>query len=97
MAATSRSKCHELRRRAAGDRDTRAGRGVLEPGRHRFDVVATGRSAAAGHSPDTLPIAATVTTEFDVEQMGAEHAAGRYMTTTYFRVAAQPTNRRYVT
>nr|WP_255426307.1 transporter substrate-binding protein [Pseudonocardia sp. C8] len=53
--------------------------------------------AAAGHSPDTLPIAATVTTEFDVEQMGAEHAAGHYMTATYFGSLRNPANRRYVT
>lgn len=52
--------------------------------------------AAAGHTPYTLPIAATVTTEFDVQQMGAEYAFGHYMTATYFGALRNPANRRYV-
>ncbi|MDQ4117101.1 MAG: transporter substrate-binding protein [Actinomycetota bacterium] len=52
--------------------------------------------AAAGHTPYTLPIAATVTTEFDVRQMGAENAFGHYMTATYFGSLRNPANRRYV-
>ena len=52
--------------------------------------------AAAGHTPYTLPIAATVTTEFDVHRMGAEYAFGHYMTATYFGALHNPANRRYV-
>jgi urea transport system substrate-binding protein len=51
---------------------------------------------AAGHIADRLPIAATVTTEIDVQAMGAEHAAGHFMTGTYFRTLPNPANERYV-
>ena len=51
---------------------------------------------AAGFTPDQLPIAATVTTEVEVQAMGAENAAGNYMTSTYFESLDNPANQAYV-
>jgi|FLOH01.1.fsa_nt_gi urea transport system substrate-binding protein len=51
---------------------------------------------AAGYTPDKLPIAATVTTEVEVQAMGAENAAGNYMTSTYFQSLDNPANTAYV-
>jgi urea transport system substrate-binding protein len=51
---------------------------------------------AAGFTPDQLPIAATVTTEIEVQAMGAENAAGNYMTSTYFESLDNPANQAYV-
>jgi urea transport system substrate-binding protein len=50
----------------------------------------------AGHSAGTLPIAATVTTEVEVQAMGAEYAAGHYMAATYFGTLDNAANARYV-
>jgi ABC-type branched-subunit amino acid transport system substrate-binding protein len=51
---------------------------------------------AAGYTADTLPIAATVTSEIEVEAMGVESAAGHFMTATYFGSLDNEANRRYV-
>ena len=52
---------------------------------------------SAGFTPDKLPIAATVTTEVEVQAMGSENAAGNYMTSTYFESLDNPANKAYVT
>lgn len=51
---------------------------------------------AAGFTADTLPIAATVTTEVEVQAMGPENALGHYMTATYFQSLDNPANQKYV-
>ena len=51
---------------------------------------------AAGFTADNLPIAATVTTEVEVQAMGPENAAGHYMTSTYFQSLDNPANAKYV-
>jgi len=51
---------------------------------------------SAGYTADTLPIAATVTSEVEVRAMTAGHAVGHYMTATYFGSLANPSNGRYV-
>jgi urea transport system substrate-binding protein len=51
---------------------------------------------AAGHRAETLPIAATVTTEIEVQAMGPEYNVGHYMTATYFGSLDGEQNRRYV-
>ena len=50
----------------------------------------------AGFTPDTLPIAATVTTEVEVQAMGVEFAEGNYMTATYFQTLDNPANQDFV-
>jgi ABC-type branched-subunit amino acid transport system substrate-binding protein len=49
-----------------------------------------------GFSPDNLPIAATVTTEVEVQAMGVEFAEGNYMTATYFQSLDNPANEAFV-
>jgi urea transport system substrate-binding protein len=51
---------------------------------------------AAGHTADTLPIAATVTTEIELQTMGPDVGAGHFMIGTYFGSLANPVNERYV-
>jgi urea transport system substrate-binding protein len=51
---------------------------------------------AAGHTAATLPIAATVTTEIELQTMGPEVGAGHFMIGTYFGSLANPVNQRYV-
>lgn len=51
---------------------------------------------AAGHTAATLPIAATVTTEIELQTMGPEVGAGHFMIGTYFGSLANPVNERYV-
>lgn len=51
---------------------------------------------AAGFSAASLPIAATVTSEIDLQTMGPEHGAGHYMTGTYFSSLDNPANGRYL-
>ena len=51
---------------------------------------------SAGYTADKLPIAATVTTEADVQAMGAANALGHYMTATYFQSLNNPANLKYV-
>ena len=50
----------------------------------------------AGLTSDRIPIAATVTTELDINLMGAESAEGHFMTATYFQSLGNPANARYV-
>lgn len=50
----------------------------------------------AGYTAARLPIAATVTTELDLEAMGTEYGAGHFMAATYFDSLDHPANRRYV-
>lgn len=52
--------------------------------------------AEAGLSPDALPIAATVTSELEISEVGAEYVAGHYMVSTYFSSLDEPANREYV-
>jgi len=52
--------------------------------------------AAAGFTPENLPIAATVTTEVEAKAMGPKYAAGHYMTATYFQSLKNPANIAYV-
>jgi urea transport system substrate-binding protein len=52
---------------------------------------------AAGHAPTTLPIASTVTTEIEVQAMGAQYAAGHYSSGSYFSSLRNPANDSYVT
>jgi len=49
-----------------------------------------------GFTPENLPIAATVTTEVEVQAMGVEFAEGHYMTATYFQSLDNPTNQKFV-
>ena len=51
---------------------------------------------AGGYTADNLPIAATVTTEVEVQAMGPENAVGHYMTSTYFQSLDNPANKAYV-
>ncbi len=51
----------------------------------------------AGWRADTLPIAATVTTELEVRETGAEYVAGHYMASTYFNSLANANNQAYLT
>ena len=50
----------------------------------------------AGLTAEANPIAATVTTEVEVQAMGAEFAEGHYMTATYFQSLDNPTNVAFV-
>lgn len=52
--------------------------------------------SSAGFTPDSLPIAATVTTEQEVQAMGPEAAAGHYMSVTYFQSLDNPANKKFV-
>ena len=54
------------------------------------------RFNSSGYTAETLPIAATVTTEIEVQAMGTEYARGHYMTATYFGSLDNAANRRYV-
>ena len=51
---------------------------------------------SAGLTADTLPIAATVTTEVEVQAMGAQNAKGHFMTSTYFQSLDNPANKKFV-
>ena len=51
---------------------------------------------SAGLRADTVPIAATVTTELDLRTMGPSAAAGHYMTGSYFGTIDGPANRAYL-
>ena len=51
---------------------------------------------SAGFTPDSLPIAATVTTEQEVQAMGPEAAEGHYMSVTYFQSLDNPANKKFV-
>jgi urea transport system substrate-binding protein len=50
----------------------------------------------AGLKAEQLPIAATVTTELDINLMGPETAQGHFMTATYFQSLDNPANAEYV-
>jgi ABC-type branched-subunit amino acid transport system substrate-binding protein len=51
---------------------------------------------SAGLTADKLPIAATVTTEVEVQAMGPQNAAGHFMTSTYFQSLDNPANKKFV-
>ena len=51
---------------------------------------------SAGLSAKTLPIAATVTTEVEVQAMGPAAAEGHYMTGTYFQSLDNADNKKFV-
>lgn len=51
---------------------------------------------SAGFTPDSLPIAATVTTEQEVQAMGPDAAAGHYTSLTYFQSLDNPANKKFV-
>jgi urea transport system substrate-binding protein len=51
---------------------------------------------SAGLRADSVPIAATVTTELDLRTMGPLAGAGHYMTASYFSTIDGPTNRAYL-
>jgi ABC-type branched-subunit amino acid transport system substrate-binding protein len=51
---------------------------------------------SAGLTAEKNPIAATVTTEVEVQAMGAENAEGHYMTSSYFQSLDNPANKKYV-
>jgi len=51
---------------------------------------------SAGLTADTLPIAATVTTEVEVQAMGPQNAKGHFMTSTYFQSLDNPANKKFV-
>jgi len=50
----------------------------------------------AGHTAASLPIAATVTTEIELQAMGPEHGAGHFMTAAYFGSLRNAANDAYV-
>lgn len=50
----------------------------------------------AGYTASTLPIAATVTSELDLHEMGPENGAGHFMAATYFSSLKNAQNQRYV-
>lgn len=50
----------------------------------------------AGFDASTLPIAATVTSEIDLQAMGPESGAGHYMAATYFSSLNNAENSRYL-
>ena len=52
--------------------------------------------AAAGFTPQTMPIAATVTSEFEISKVGADYVDGHYMASTYFSSLTNAENSRYV-
>jgi urea transport system substrate-binding protein len=51
---------------------------------------------SAGLTADKLPIAATVTTEVEVQAMGPQNAQGHFMTATYFQSLDNPANKKFV-
>jgi urea transport system substrate-binding protein len=51
---------------------------------------------SAGHTAESLPIAATVTTEIEIQTMGPEYGEGHFMTATYFGSLGNASNLRYV-
>lgn len=51
---------------------------------------------SAGLRADSIPIAATVTTELDLRTMGPSAGAGHYMTASYFSTIDGPANRAYL-
>ena len=51
---------------------------------------------SAGLTPETLPIAATVTTEVEVAAMGPAAAEGHYQTGTYFQSLDNDDNKKFV-
>ena len=51
---------------------------------------------AAGLGPDDVPVAATVTTEIEVREIGPEFVEGHYMASTYFNSLENPENVHYV-
>jgi urea transport system substrate-binding protein len=51
---------------------------------------------AAGFNAESLPIAATVTTEQEVQAMGADAAEGHYMSISYFQSLDNPANKKFV-
>lgn len=51
---------------------------------------------AAGLTAENLPIAATVTTEVEVQAMAPADAAGHYQTSTYFQSLDNPANTKFV-
>jgi urea transport system substrate-binding protein len=51
---------------------------------------------SAGLRADSVPIAATVTTELDLRTMGSAAGAGHYMTGSYFSTIDGPANRAYL-
>ncbi|MEA2321901.1 MAG: urea transport system substrate-binding protein [Solirubrobacteraceae bacterium] len=51
---------------------------------------------SAGFTADRLPIAATVTTEQEVQAMGPQDAAGHYMSATYFQSLENAANENFV-
>jgi urea transport system substrate-binding protein len=51
---------------------------------------------SAGLRADSVPIAATVTTELDLRTMGPAAGAGHYMTGSYFSTIDGPANRSYL-
>jgi ABC-type branched-subunit amino acid transport system substrate-binding protein len=53
--------------------------------------------AEEGISPETMPIAATVTSEVETQAMGASYADGHYMAASYFQSIDALANRRFVT
>jgi ABC-type branched-subunit amino acid transport system substrate-binding protein len=50
----------------------------------------------AGHTAASLPIAATVTTEIELQAMGSEYGVGHFMTATYFGSLRNAANAAYV-
>lgn len=52
---------------------------------------------SAGLDSASLPIAATVTTEFEVSEIGPEYVEGHYMISTYFGSLKNAANESYVT
>jgi len=55
-----------------------------------------GQFALAGHTAASLPIAATVTTEIELQAMGSEYGVGHFMTATYFGSIQNAANEAYV-
>jgi urea transport system substrate-binding protein len=77
--------------------------GVLRPEVVISNIVGSDSTPAfyrqfrsAGHTADSLPIAATVTTEIEIQTMGPAYGAGHYMTATYFGSLENAANARYV-
>jgi len=51
---------------------------------------------SAGLTADKNPIAATVTTEVEVQAMGPKNAAGHFMSSSYFQSLDNPSNKKFV-
>lgn len=52
--------------------------------------------AASGFTAASLPIAATVTTEQEVQAMGPRNGKGHYMSASYFQSLNNPANKKFV-